>query len=68
MVEAYQIASHPEAVGFYGLSRENYISSLISIENINDKVDRSRYDALTEEEKKDIVVTEDGKRFIRKML
>lgn len=53
--------------GFYGLSRDNYIYSLIRIES--EKLEGKKhtlYDSLTDEEKKDIIEVE-GKRYIRKM-
>ena len=54
---------------FYGLSRDNYISSLISISKADSEPEsegRAFYNSLTDAEKADIVTLSDGRRMIRK--
>ena len=53
-------------IGFYGLSRENYINSLVELMKEKTKKKNYTYDKLTDEEKKDII-TVDGHKYIRKL-
>ena len=53
-------------IGFYGLSRENYINSLVELMKEDIEKKSYTYDKLTDEEKKDII-TVDGHKYIRKL-
>ena len=53
-------------IGFYGLSRENYINSLVELMKEDTEKKNYTYDKLTDEEKKDII-TVDGHKYIRKL-
>ena len=56
--------AHPEAVGFYGLSRDNYIASMIAIEKANLDRPAYLYDTLTDEQKNDFVEI-NGRKYVR---
>lgn len=53
-------------VGFNGLSRENYINSLVTVWKEEAEKKTYKYDDLTEDDKKDLI-TVDGHTYIRKM-
>ena len=52
--------------GFYGLSREQYIQSLVGLWKEESEKKTYKYDELTEEDKKDLI-TVDGHTYIRKL-
>lgn len=54
------------STGFYELSRENYINSLITLWKEEVEKKTYKYDELTEEDKKDLI-TVDGHTYIRKL-
>ena len=52
--------------GFYELSRENYIQSLVGLWKEETEKKTYKYDDLTEEDKKDLI-TVGGRTYIRKL-
>lgn len=54
------------STGFYELSRENYINSLITLWKEEVEKKTYKYDEITEEDKKDLI-TVDGHTYIRKL-
>lgn len=54
------------STGFYELSRENYINSLMTLWKEEVEKKTYKYDELTEEDKKDLI-TVDGHTYIRKL-
>lgn len=54
------------STGFYELSRENYINSLITLWKEEVEKKTYKYDELTEEDKKDLITVDDH-TYIRKL-